>query len=430
MNKKLIITLSILGIAIIGVLTFLIVQIASLDLFTEKTETQKSYVIESGQDITSDEADKTEKPYKKEESVSDNEDQKTEYNSVVKKYSYSDGYFVFDPIKEVFNDSYTGKTLPYTVYLPRGYKSNKQYPVLLFLHGAGEMGSDNTSHLNNINIALVSCSDILSEAIIICPQCPDSGWWSLYEGNEQKGYLAAAKRLTDNLVKKYNGDKNRIYVTGLSMGGYGTWQLLEHYSDYFAAAAPICGWGNTNAGHILKDIPIWIFHGTADDTVSFSSSQQMYNAIIGSGGNKILFTKLQGVGHNAWTPAYSDRKLFSWMFSQNKKTYQSKKYTYKSLFSVKSPDGTVLVDENDVEGAFLASDSDIIELILTDNATKKLKKSYKKHKNGIFSVYYCGKKLYDYKVLKVPENNEFFIEKVLDDENTKSLQRALSVISN
>ena len=429
-NKKvLIIVISIasaLIIACIAACGVLISKVAKKDDKNEgKNQNSSSTSVSQEESGKQDEKpnDDDEKTEQKEEKV-----EQTKYNKVIKTYSYSDNYFDYNPIKDIYKDTYCNKLLPYTLFLPRDYDENKEYPVLLFLHGAGDRGGDNVAQLKCINPAFYTSCDILSQAIIICPQVPQGGWWDIYDGSEAKGYLVAAKRLCDLMVSRYNGDTDRIYVTGLSMGGYGTWQMIDYYGDYFAAAAPLCGWGNTSAANRLKDIPIWIFHGTEDTTVGIYSSQVMYDAIKGCGGDKISFTKAEGIGHNVWDVAYTDRDLFCWMFSQNKKTHQSTKYEHKALFEVKSPKGEVIFDESGVEAAFMDSEIGPIDLILTDSATSALKKAYKKYNNKNFSVYYCGKKVYDYNVVTVPEHNEFYIEKVLDDNNTKALQRALSIV--
>lgn len=125
--------------------------------------------------------------------------------------------------------------------------------------------------------------------------------------------------LLNEIQRNYSCDKNRIYVMGLSMGGYATWTLLENYPDVFAAGVPICGWGNVYNAHLLVDIPIRIYHGRNDTTVSFSQSQAMYDAIIECGGKKVIFTKLSGYGHNVWEYAAYDDEMHEWLFSQSLK---------------------------------------------------------------------------------------------------------------
>lgn len=151
--------------------------------------------------------------------------------------------------------------------MPENYTSTKKYPVILFLHGAGEIGSDNEKHIENIKNILEYNYDLVSQAFVLCPQ--SSEWWDLdreYTG-DQNGTLGSALHLLQAIQKSYSCDNNRIYVTGLSMGGYATWDLLEEYGDIFAAGIPVCGGGNSKKAYKLKDIPIRIYHRRWDGII-------------------------------------------------------------------------------------------------------------------------------------------------------------------
>ncbi|MBR5472917.1 MAG: prolyl oligopeptidase family serine peptidase [Clostridia bacterium] len=230
-------------------------------------------------------------------------------------YGFKEG--ISDHIKNTFYDTKNGNTLQYCLFIPDDYSANKKYPVILFLHGAGEIGTDNASQLTNIKNMFSKNPDYVSQAIVICPQTPE--WWRLdRDYGDRKGTLSSAMNLLEEIQKQYSCDENRIYLTGLSMGGYATWELLQNYSHIFAAGVPVCGFGNEMNAAALVDIPIRIYHGTADPTVSFSSSQSMYDAIVAAGGKKVELFPLEGVGHDAWSYAYADTTMFEWMFSQDK----------------------------------------------------------------------------------------------------------------
>lgn len=167
--------------------------------------------------------------------------------------------FVFPEFtKAIYTDDTTGKCLPYRLYVPEDYDKAKQYPVFFFLHGAGECGDDNATHIRVLENAYRVAGDMLGQAIVLSPQCPADCWWDLntQEGDEN-GWLGAAIRLLRTTMAQYRCDKSRVYVAGLSIDGYATWSVLERYGELFAASVPICGWGNSAMGDQLAKIPIW-----------------------------------------------------------------------------------------------------------------------------------------------------------------------------
>ena len=342
----------------------------------------------------------------------------TGIDEIVKAYKLNDKFVIPEAQAHTYTDKENHLTLPYRMYLPENYNSSKKYPVLLFLHGLGENGTDNKKQLNNFEQAFTVAGDILSKAIIICPQSQYG--WRLHG---ESGDLAAVKKLLDSIIKKYNGDKNRIYITGLSMGGYGTWRMLEEYGSYFAAGVPLCGWGNSFAASELANIPIWVFHGTEDPTVNIASSEEMVRAITACGGSMIEFTRLSGVAHNAWDYAYTNREMFCWMFSQNLKTHQSYTYDYFEYFKLTDPDGKKIFTEKDITFASqsFSDGNQYIEVKLTDTAFKNLKKAYNKNKNETFTVYYCSEKLYSFKFVSPPEDGCFYIHQVTSDEEFEKM---------
>lgn len=198
--------------------------------------------------------------------------------------------------------------LDYWLYLPKNYYDQQKWPLLVFLHGAGERGQD----LNRLKIhgpiMLVEQGKDLP-FIIVAPQCPADQWWPY-----RVEHISA---VIDEIVEKYPVDTKRIYMTGLSMGGYGTWATATRYPDRFAAIAPICGGGEVLLANLLKAVPIWAFHGDKDTIVPLSESQRMVDAVNNAGGNAKL-TIYPGVNHNSWTQTYNNDALYEWFLSHSR----------------------------------------------------------------------------------------------------------------
>lgn len=193
----------------------------------------------------------------------------------------------------------------YLLFVPRDYTSSrKQWPLILFLHGAGERGSD-LEALKRHGLPKHLEGDPDFPAIVVSPQCPTDGWWS-------SDALAA---LLDDVEARSRVDRKRVYVTGLSMGGFGTWQLALDFPGRFAAIAPICGRGNPLRAHRIAHLPIWTFHGTKDRVVPFEYTREMVRSLRKHGG-KPKFTVYPGVDHDSWTRTYENPRLFKWLFSQ------------------------------------------------------------------------------------------------------------------
>ena len=196
--------------------------------------------------------------------------------------------------------------LNYLLFLPKGYEEgDKKWPLMLFLHGAGESGDD----LNKVKIhgppkIVETKSDF--PFILVSPQSPGRGW------NPD-----TLKALLDDIMATYRVDRDRVYLTGLSMGGYGTWTLATAHPDYFAAIAPICGGGNPSDAKKLKDLPIWVFHGAKDEAVPLRRSEEMVNALKDLGAD-VKFTVYPEAGHDSWTETYNNPELYQWMLSHKR----------------------------------------------------------------------------------------------------------------
>ena len=230
-------------------------------------------------------------------------------------------------IPKVFTDE-KGEKLKYQLLKPvrTSALADSALPLVVFLHGAGERGADNEAQLKWG--AWLFATDAMQEnfpAYVIAPQCPADDSWAAYmsEDMEPKLYdeptraLGLALKLVDHMVENHNVDESRIYVTGMSMGGMGTWEMVMRRPERFAAAAPVCGAGDPSAAVMekLAEKPIWIWHGGEDQVVKPEFSREMYEALREAGG-KPGYTEYPGVNHFSWIPAYRDQQLFEWMFRQ------------------------------------------------------------------------------------------------------------------
>jgi predicted peptidase len=213
-----------------------------------------------------------------------------------------------------------GFSLPYRLLKPEKIEPGKKYPVVLFLHGMGERGTDNAKQLKNGATRLAD-ADLRSKhpCFLLVPQCPTSSFWGLAPKNTPKGdALDTALELLDSATKKYPIDKSRIYIIGLSMGGMGTFNALKSRPKFFAAALPICGAGDVEAAKSYSSTAVWIFHGEKDTTVRPQSSQSIAAALKKAGSSKSKITLFPGVGHNAWTPALRGTETWDWLFAQKR----------------------------------------------------------------------------------------------------------------
>jgi len=196
----------------------------------------------------------------------------------------------------------------YLLYLPQDYGREQRWPLILFLHGAGERGSDLEKVKKHGPPRIVEERKDFP-FIVVSPQCPDDRWWP--EENEM------LINMLDDVVAKCNVDKERIYLTGLSMGGYGAWALASAYPERFAAITPICGGGRGFMADKLKDVPVWAFHGAKDNVVPLKESEEMVNAVKNRGGDAKL-TVYPEAGHDSWTETYNNPQLYEWFLQHRK----------------------------------------------------------------------------------------------------------------
>ena len=194
----------------------------------------------------------------------------------------------------------------YLRYLPSGYaeEREKRWPLVLFLHGAGERGSDIEMIKKHGLPKLIEAGKDFP-LVVISPQCPPGEWWN----------ILALEGLIEQTARELRIDRDRIYVTGLSMGGFGTWALAQRHPERYAAILPICGGGERQLARMLRDMPVWAFHGDADAVVPVERSQEMIDAIKKLGGSPRL-TVYPGVKHDSWTETYENPEIYEWMLSQ------------------------------------------------------------------------------------------------------------------
>ncbi len=224
-----------------------------------------------------------------------------------------------------------GTKYRYQVYVPPDWTANSKWPVILALHGAGERGDDGLVQTDvGLGGAIRKHVDRYP-AIVVMPQCRKGVWW------QDPAMEAQALAALDRAMKEFNGDPDRTYLTGLSMGGYGTWALAAKYPDRFAAIAPVCGGIRrpvrpgvppqapdepgvdpyAAAAQKIGKIPTWIFHGGADPTVPVAESRKMAEALKAAG-NDAKYTEYEGVGHNSWDRAYNELDFPVWLLSQHR----------------------------------------------------------------------------------------------------------------
>lgn len=251
-------------------------------------------------------------------------------------------FFFFTALAKAQDDTLYSKhlfvhnsdTMPYRVLLPLGFDAHKKYPLILFLHGAGERGNDNEKQLvHGGNLFLTDTIRKKYPAIVVFPQCSDKSFWAnagfhydattkkttieFKEDGEPTKAMRLLMELLRNLEDNYPLDKKRMYVGGLSMGGMGTFELVRRKPDIFAAAFAICGGANIADARKMRKTAWWIFHGLKDDIVDPQFSKDMATALKEAGAN-VRLTLYPEDGHDSWDDALKEPEFFSWLFSHKK----------------------------------------------------------------------------------------------------------------
>lgn len=206
------------------------------------------------------------------------------------------------PQRQILNTN----TYNYLLFLPKSNEVQSRFPMILFLHGAGERGS-NLEDLKRIGVAKIVEEQPDFPFIVVSPQCPQGERWS----------VKLLSALLDDVIAQYHVDPDRVYLTGLSMGGYGTWHLAAAEPHRFAAIAPICGGGNPAQACHLKNLPVWAFHGKRDRIVPLRESEKMVQALTKCGAN-VKFTVYPEADHDSWTQTYNNPMLYDWFLQHQR----------------------------------------------------------------------------------------------------------------
>lgn len=223
-------------------------------------------------------------------------------------------------------------TLRYRILYPAKYKKHKAYPLMVFLHGAGERGSDNEAQLTHgSSLFLKPQNRKYFESIVIFPQCPKDSFWARIKRDPKTGIAIDSEKeppipqqlvrsLMDSMVINHHVNDRKIYIGGLSMGGFGTYDMVARDPEFFTAALAICG--IADIPHYVqqaKHVPLWIFHGDKDPVVSVEPNRELYKALMTAGAPIVSYSEYPGVGHDSWNNAFAEPKLLPWLFSQKKK---------------------------------------------------------------------------------------------------------------
>ncbi len=215
-----------------------------------------------------------------------------------------------------------GEPMPFLLFVPEGYDKTKRYPLVLWLHGGGTRGIDLKLLLapgNEHGIGYLARADNQARypTFILAPQCPPNKLWGDSESEKPTAEMRMVLEILDKMREDYPVDSRRLYVMGMSLGGYGTWDIITRRPTTFAAAVPICGGGNTSKASLIAKVPIWAFHGDEDELVSVSESRRMVAALKKAGGQP-RYTEYKGVGHNSWVRAFKEPDFLSWIFAQRR----------------------------------------------------------------------------------------------------------------
>lgn len=221
---------------------------------------------------------------------------------------------------------YKDEVFQYRLLRPESVEAGKKYPLVVFLHGAGERGTDNKNQLKYLPAQMADDKHRGAfPCFVLAPQCrPGKQWVNVPWGDKKSTPMAkspshqlqVAINIIQQTLKSESVDLDRVYLTGLSMGGFGSWDLAARKPEWFAAVAPICGGGDENTAKLIAHLPIWAFHGSSDRVVWPVRAESMIKALTAAGG-KPKYTAFPGVGHNSWSPAYKQEDgVIAWMFKQ------------------------------------------------------------------------------------------------------------------
>jgi predicted peptidase len=231
-----------------------------------------------------------------------------------------------DQMKPLVYTNETGETFPYRLSAPQFPEPGRKYPLILFLHGSGECGTDNQRQIKVGLPALLRTLQKRAEpALVLAPQCQPDSWWvkrlalgpDYAAAKEPAPSLALALELCRHVAAERQADPDRLYITGLSLGGFGAWDAIQREPGLFAAAVPICGGGDLRRLQEVKRLPIWVFHGRNDKNVPVSCGREMVAGLRQIGG-RVKYTEYENAEHNVWDRVYGDEAVVGWLLSQKR----------------------------------------------------------------------------------------------------------------
>ncbi len=219
----------------------------------------------------------------------------------------------------------TGETFAYRMSVPQFPEPGKLYPLILFLHGSGECGTDNLLQIKaGLPTLMATLLKRPEPVIVVATQCQNGNWWVKQLAREENyamskepaASLEVALAICHHVVATRQADTNRLYITGLSLGGFGTWDAIQREPKMFAAAIPICGGGDIRRVQGLKKLPIWVFHGTVDKSVAVACSRRMVQALKQAGNRKVRYTEYENAAHDVWDRTYANPEVLDWLLQQ------------------------------------------------------------------------------------------------------------------
>lgn len=216
------------------------------------------------------------------------------------------------------------ETMPYRFFIPESPEKGKKYPLVIHFHGAGSRGNDNLRQITWIKLFAEKQMQAENPCFIVAPQCPAEKRWVDADWHQPKHKMPEATQemsmamdIISKVIAENPVDTERIYLTGQSMGGFAVWDILCRKPEMFAAAVPVCGGADEIKAELIKNVPVWAFHGVKDKTVNVIRSRNMIEALKSAGGNP-RYTEYEEVAHNAWEFAYKEDGLMEWLFQQKK----------------------------------------------------------------------------------------------------------------
>jgi len=215
-----------------------------------------------------------------------------------------------------------GVTMPYRLFIPSAEPRTKALPLVVYLHGSGGIGDDNVKQISGGNatgthVWTTPDAQRRHPTYVLAPQLPQGAQWGASGSDALSSHAEALVQLIAALTREFSLDPGRVYLTGQSLGGYGTWDIISKRPDLFAAAVPLCGDGNPSRVAAARRLPIWVFHGAQDPLVPVTGSRDLV-AALRAVGNPVKYTEYPDVGHDVWTRAYMDPALADWLFGQRR----------------------------------------------------------------------------------------------------------------